>query len=160
MAGPDDCCKRHQEATAILRGIKAAAQKFCELHKAEIIEMIPGKKLNKKGEPMPMAYKCNIGDFVFHIYFNRGWYWKYDGITISKESMQLAINEHAVVVIFIGDNEYWKHSTIWFEWAEQDKSIYWNPLYKTWEVFIKRNNLARPAGHGNNYKVKDYFPNE
>ena len=79
-----------------MKGIRAAAQKFCELHDAEVVEMIPGKKLSKKGEPLPVGYKCVIStgveDFTFHIYFNRHWYYKYDGTTVSTDSMQLAID--------------------------------------------------------------------
>ena len=62
--------------------------------------------------------------------------------------------------MFVGDTEFWRHSTLWLEWAEQDRSIYHNPLYNTTEIFIKRSSLCRPAGHGNENQIKDYFPNE
>ena len=141
----------------MVSGVKKKAELFCKLYNGTITDTVPGKRVLKNGKFSTMAYIVTVEDRIFHIYFSRQWYYKYDGITIPLDKLIEATEQDACIVIYVGDNEFWRHSTLWLEWAEQDKMILKNTMYDKVEAFIKRRNLALPPVRTGR-KLEEYFP--
>ena len=86
----------------------------------------------------PITFKVQVGDSMFHVYFARKWYIKYDGITIPKKALLEAIKENAMIVFFMNDAEYWKHSTEWMKGKQLT-----NSMYGTDEILCKKDDLEK-----------------
>ena len=86
------------------------------------------------------SYRIEVNDRIFHIYYAREWYRKYDGISISKDHLLLANKEFAMIVIFINNDEYWKHSTEWIK-----GKVVENSKFPETEILMRKNQLEKPG---------------
>jgi hypothetical protein len=112
--------------------IQYKAEYFAEKYGGVILDSIIGKIGTA-------AYRVRVDDKMFHIFYNRRWYMKYDGISISQEQLNKALEDFAMIVIFMNDEEYWKHSTEWTKGMQVP-----NSKFNTYEILVKRTDLNRP----------------
>ena len=113
--------------------LKDKAQDFADRNNGNLLNYI-------NGNLGPISAKIIIDDHYYYIFFAREWYHKYDGITIPQNILQNAVRDHAMIVIFINDREYWQHS---YKWC-QGKILH-NTMFDKTEVLMKRMDLENPG---------------
>jgi len=113
--------------------LREIAQKFAKDHNGTITEELLGYS-------GPIAFVIKCGSKFYHIYFAREWYRKYDGITIPRNTLNVAVKQNAMIVIFVAGTEYWKHSSLWLGGQKLT-----NTMHDTVEVLMPRQDLENPG---------------
>ncbi len=113
--------------------LKQKAEEFAERNNGILLSYIAGKL-------GPMTAKIKVGADYYYIFFAREWYHKYDGITIPKDALDSAVNLNAMIVIFVNDEEFWQHSSVW-----RLGRILENPMFHKVEVLQERQHLKPPG---------------
>ena len=109
------------------------AQEFADKHDAIFLSWISGDR-------GPMCGKVKIGANYYFVFYAREWYRKYDGITIPQDTLGSAIRHNAMIVMFVNDEEFWRHSTEWYKGR-----ILHNTMFDKMEVLQKRDELEKPG---------------
>ena len=112
--------------------LKEKAIQFTNNIQGKIVEYI-------NGHLGAISVKVEKDSKYYYVFSIREWYRKYNGVTIPKSILQSAINDNAMIVLFVNNEEYWKHSSEW----KNGKSLH-NSMFDKDEVLVKRNELNSP----------------
>lgn len=133
------------------------AREFCDKYNGKIVGVIHGHKILKSGEKSRAGYKIKINDkFIIHSYVVKTWHRNRDGVSVSTEQLDEAIDDNALMLMNNYGKELVLHSTIWEKFAKEEGNYAKHNYYDTTEVFCKRGymqelNLVT-------YKWEDYYP--
>jgi len=89
-----------------MSSVRKKAEEFVELHGGSIVGDIPLRE-------GPVSYKVLIDNRMFHIYFSRRWYYNPDGISIPMETLKVALEENATIVMYVNDECVWQYASEW-----------------------------------------------
>ena len=89
-----------------MSSVRKKAEEFVELHGGSIVGDIPLRE-------GPVSYKVLIDNRMFHIYFSRRWYYNPDGISIPMETLEVALEENATIVMYVNDECVWQYASEW-----------------------------------------------
>lgn len=83
--------------------IQEKTELFARENNGEILDPI-------HGDFGAISYRVKVNNHIFHIYYNREWYRKYNGVTLGITGLRLALDENAMLVFFMNKEQYWIHS--------------------------------------------------
>lgn len=139
------------------------ARQFAEKYHGEIVGVIYGNRKIKSGRSHA-GYKvkfksfANEKEYIVHAYYFKTWHRNRDGISVSTEQLDEAIDEHALMLMnYNGTTEYVLHSTIWEKFAKEDGNYDTHSEFGTKEVFCRRNYFSVLDLF--NHDWEDYYPN-
>ncbi len=133
-----------REASKMTIGEKA--KEFVELHGGEIVGNI---KLNG----LPISIKVKVGERMFHIYYSRRWYYDPDGISIPDGTLQVGLDEDAIIVMYVIDECVWQYAGRWLRLSTTLK----NSRNNTTERLIRKENLLRGSFDQKSQGMDDFF---
>jgi len=112
--------------------LKEKSKYFADRIGGEIIRFIDGNFGS-------MSAKVEKDSEIYYVFSAREWYRKYNGITIPESILNLAVKDHAMIVVFLNDDEYWLHSSVW-----RNGRVLRNPMFGKIEVLATRDQLNTP----------------
>jgi len=110
--------------------VRGKTEEFIELHGGKVIDEIPG-------QAGTIGYKVLIDNRMFHVYYSREWYRKYNGISIPRGALAIGVGENATIVMYIINECFWQYAS---EWLAKGTHLE-NTMYGTAEVLIKKEDL-------------------
>ncbi len=111
--------------------VLAKTKEFVKTHGGHISGEIQGQKGT-------IAYKVQIDDRMFHIYYSRDWYRKYNGISIPDHALDVGLKENATIVMYVENGCFWQYASEWLRLSRIIK----NKMYGgTMENLIKKEDL-------------------
>ena len=136
------------------------ADRVAEHHNGSVIGAILGNKghLNSQtvGKQGRAGYIVEIENHKVHVYLINTWHNNRKAISINQEQLQLALDDHALILMSYCGKELVAHSINWELWAKQDNNYAKHPHFGTVEIFCKTDNfrILDLAKH----KIQDYYP--
>lgn len=109
-----------------------------------------------KGNKGRAGYIIEINECSIHLYLINVWHNNKEAISINTEQLQLAIDDHALIVMSYQGREFVMHSVMWEMWAKQDNNYAVHNEFGTTEVFAKTDNFRILDLEA--HKIEDYYP--
>lgn len=132
------------------------ATEFAKKYNGKIVGVIHGNKILKSGEKSRAGYKVDIDGNKIHIYLIRTWHNIREGISISTEQLQEALDENALILMSYFGAENVCHSIMWEEDARAKGSYDIHSRYGTKEVFQDQGRFR--ILNLDKYKIEQYYP--
>ncbi len=111
--------------------VRTKTNEFVKVHGGSIVGELQGQK-------GAIAYKVAQDKKIFHIYYSREWYHKYNGISIPDHALDLGLKENAIIVMYVENDYFWQYATEWLRLSRIIK----NKMYGgTMENLIKKEDL-------------------
>ncbi len=139
---------------------RKVADEFADKYNGSVIGAILGNKghlttqsKNKQGRA---GYIVEIEKCKVHIYLINVWHNIKQAISINTEQLQLAIDDHALIVMSYHGREFVMHSVRWEQWAKEDNNYAIHTKFGTTEVFAKTDNFR--ILDMDKHKIEDYYP--
>ena len=132
------------------------ATEFAEKYNGKVVGVIHGNKILKSGEKSRAGYKVDIDGNRVHVYTLRTWHNNRKAISISREQLQEALDENALILMSYNGIEYVAHSKNWELWAKQDNNYDVHTRFGTREVFCKQE-MFRVLDL-DKYLIEQYYP--
>lgn len=89
-----------------MSSLKQKTEEFIEKHGGDLMGDI-------QGQDGAIAYKVNIDNRMFHIYYSRRWYYNPDGISIPDYALEKGLEENATIVVFVINECVWQYASEW-----------------------------------------------
>jgi hypothetical protein len=109
-----------------------------------------------KGNVGRAGYMVEIEGCILYVFLIRTWHNNKRGISMAKEVLQKAMDDHALILMSYLGREFVIHSVNWDMWAREDNNFAVHPHYGTTEVFAKRDNFRMLDLDA--HKIVDYYP--
>ncbi len=120
---------------------RIVADNFAKKYNGSVVGAILGNEghLNSQtvGKRGRAGYIVEIENYKVHIYLINTWHNNRKSISINTEQLQLALDDHALILMSYHGKEFVAHSVNWELWAKQDNAYAVHTKFGTNEVFCK-----------------------
>jgi hypothetical protein len=139
---------------------RIVADNFAKKYNGIVIGAILGNEghLNSQtvGKRGRAGYIVEIENHKVHVYLINTWHNNRKSISLNEEQLQLALDDHALILMSYNGKELVAHSQWWELWAKQDNNYAKHPHFGTLEIFCKTE-MFRILDL-DKFKIERYYP--